>query len=81
MKTSMACTGMLFNEKDGFKLSKTEKTTTRTLITCTINPGLVELFLSPNQYVVDQKYERKCSRRVVLYISFNIEIWILLTFH
>ena len=82
MKKSRACTGMLSHENDAFKFSKTAKTTNSTCITCTIVPGLRELFFSsPNQSTVDQKHEHKSSRRAVLYIFQNIEIWILVTFH
>ena len=69
MKTCRACTGMLSSENDDFKFLKTAKS-----ITCTIVPGLVELFLSPNQSVVDRRHEHKNSHRAVLYIFQNIEI-------
>ena len=51
-----ACTGMLFSVNDDFKFLKTAKNIKSTCITCTIFPGLVELFISPNQSVVDQKH-------------------------
>ena len=46
MKTSRVCYGMLFYENDAFKCLKTAKNTNSTCITCTIVPGLVELFLA-----------------------------------
>ena len=44
MKRSRAFTGMLSHESNAFKFSKTAKNTNSTNITCTIVPGLVELF-------------------------------------
>ena len=41
MKTSRACTDMLSNVNDAFKLSKTAKNTNNMCITCTKVPGLV----------------------------------------
>ena len=38
-------------------------------------------FISPNQFVLDQKHEYNSSQRAVLYIFGNIEISILVTFH
>ena len=43
-KTSRACTGMLSSENDGFKFLKTAINIKCRYITCTIVPGLVELF-------------------------------------
>ena len=82
MKESRACTGMLSYENDAFEFSKTAKTINSTCITCTIVPGLVELFFfSPNQSAIEQKHEWKSSCQSILYIFQNIEIWILVTFH
>ena len=44
MKTSRAYTGMFSSENDDFKFLKTAKNIKSTCITCTIDPGLVELF-------------------------------------
>ena len=45
MKMSRACTGMLSSENDDFKFFKTAKKHKKSsCITCTIVPGLVELF-------------------------------------
>ena len=45
MKMSWACTGMLSSENDDFKILKTvQKHKMHVIITCTIVPGLVELF-------------------------------------
>ena len=44
MKKSRACTGMLSSENDDFKFLKTAKNIKSMCITCTIDPGLVELF-------------------------------------
>ena len=44
MKVSRACTGMLSSENDDFKFLKTAKNIKSMCITCTIVPGLVELF-------------------------------------
>ena len=49
MKTSRACTGMLSSENDDFKFLKTAKTIKSTCITCTIVPGLAELFYLSKQ--------------------------------
>ena len=73
MKTSRVYTGMFSSENDDFKFSKNVKNIKSTCITCTIVPGLMELFISPTQSVVDQKHERKISHRAVLYIFQNIE--------
>ena len=44
MKMSRACSGTLSSENDDIKFFKTAKNTKCTCITCTIDPGLVELF-------------------------------------
>ena len=44
MKTSRACTDMLSSENDDVIFLKTAKNTGAMRITCTIVPGLVELF-------------------------------------
>ena len=44
MKTSRACTSMLSSEIDDFKFLKTMKNRKSMCITCTIVPGLVEMF-------------------------------------
>ena len=44
MEMSRACPGMLSSENDGLKFLKTAKNIKCTCITCTIIPGLVELF-------------------------------------
>ena len=44
MKTSRACTGMLSSENDDFTYLETAKNIKSMCITCTIVPGLVELF-------------------------------------
>ena len=44
IKTSRACTGMLSSENDDFKFLKIVKNIKSMCITCTIVPGLVELF-------------------------------------
>ena len=44
MKTSRACIGMLSSENDDFRFLKTAKKIKSMYITCTIVPGLVELF-------------------------------------
>ena len=44
LETFRACTDMLSYENDGFKFSKTVKITNSTCISCTIVPGLLELF-------------------------------------
>ena len=71
MKTSRACTGMLCSENDDFEFLKTGK---NIQITCSIVPGLMEVFYSPNRSVFDQKHERKNSNKAVLYIFQNVEI-------
>ena len=83
MKMSRACSGMLSSENDPFKFLKISKNIKCMCITCTIVPGLVvmECFISPNQFVVDQKHECNSGQRAVLYIFRNIEISILVTVH
>ena len=44
IKTAKTCTGMLSSEYDDFKFLKTTKNIKSTYITCTIVPGLVELY-------------------------------------
>ena len=44
MKRSRVCTGMLSSENDDFKFLKTVKYIKSMCITCTIVPGLMELF-------------------------------------
>ena len=72
-ETSRACTGMLSSENDDFKFLKTAKTIKSAWVRCTVVPGLVELFISTNQSVVDQKHGPKSSHKAVLYIFKNIE--------
>ena len=67
MKTSWACIGILSSENDDFKFLKTTKNRKSTCIMCTIVPGLVEVFISPKQSVVDQKHERKSSHGCIIY--------------
>ena len=64
MKIYRVCSGKMM-------ISNSQKTA-KMCITCTIVPGLMELFISPNQSVVDHKHERKSSHRDVLYIFQNI---------
>ena len=75
MKTSRACTGILSSENDDFQFLKTAKNLKSIF---TIVPGLI---ISPNQFIVDQKHERKSSHRIVLHVFQNIEFLILVTFH
>ena len=44
MKTSRACTGMLFSENDDFKFLKTAKNIKSMCITCTIDSMLLDPF-------------------------------------
>ena len=62
MKRSRVCTGMLSSENDDFKFLKTEKNLKSMCLTCTIVPGVVELFfISPHQSFFTQKHERKVA--------------------
>ena len=69
------------SENDDFTFLKAAKNIKCTCIMCTIVPGLVYCFISPNQLVVDQKQEGNSCQRAVLYIFRNIEISRLVTFH
>ena len=68
MNVSRACSGTLSSENDDFDFFETTKNMKCTCTTCTIFPGLEELFISPNQFIFDQKHERNSSQRTVLYI-------------
>ena len=81
MKMFRACSGWLSSENDDLKLFKTVKNIKCTCNTCTLVPGLMEHFISRNQFVVDQKHERNSSQRAVFYIFQNIEISMLVIFH
>ena len=69
MKMYRACPDILSSEKDDFKFFKTAKNIKCTCITCTIVPGLILCFVSPNQLVVDQTHERNSSQE--LYYIFS----------
>ena len=82
MKMSRACTGMLSYENNAFKFSK--KLRKPQTVRASRAPYFQDpwnFYFSTNQSALHQKHERKSSRRAVLYIFQNIEIWILITFH
>ena len=73
MKTSMACTGMLSSEISNSK-KKWEKRKKYVHYMHGSSNARGTVFLSPTQFVVEQKHERKHSHKAVLYISQNNKI-------
>ena len=68
MKTSRACTGMLFLENDAFKFSKTAENRKSMCITCTIVPGLLELLFLQTSLLLTRNMSVKVA--VELYYIF-----------
>ena len=80
MKMSRVCSGMLSSENGEFKFLKTAKTHKMHMHHIYHIKGSCNCFISPKQFVGDQKHERNSSQRAVSYIFQNIESSILVTF-
>ena len=74
MKTSNACSGILASENDDFKFIKHVKNIKASASRAPWFQCSCNCFISPNQYVADQKHERKSNHGAVVYIFQNIEI-------
>ena len=55
MKTPRASTGILSSENDDFEFLKPAKDIKSRCITCIIVPGLMEIFITPNQLTINVK--------------------------